>query len=36
MSEPVLETKHKWKRLHADPQVIIYGAKSLALDQAAP
>ena len=34
MSEPVLEMKHEWKRLHADPRVIIYGAKSLALDQA--
>ncbi|WP_049578419.1 hypothetical protein [Streptomyces sp. SBT349] len=31
---PVLDTKVGWTALHADPQVITYGRKSIALDQA--
>jgi len=30
---PVLDTKLNGKRLHADPQVITYGRKSIALDE---
>ena len=30
---PVLDTTVGWKSLHADPQVITYGRKSIALDQ---
>ncbi|RKR92278.1 hypothetical protein BDK92_6716 [Micromonospora pisi] len=30
---PVLDTTIGWTRLHADPQVITYGRKSIALDQ---
>jgi hypothetical protein len=30
---PVLDTTVGWTRLHADPQVITYGSKSIALDQ---
>ncbi|MFF3950162.1 hypothetical protein ACFYYN_35900 [Streptomyces sp. NPDC001902] len=30
---PVLDTKIGWTSLHADPQVITYGKKSIALDQ---
>lgn len=30
---PVLDAKHGMRRLHADPTVITYGSKSLALDE---
>lgn len=33
MSETVLDTRVSGKQLHADPQVITYGRKSIALDE---
>lgn len=33
MSPPVIETKVHGKRLHADPEVITFGRKSMALDE---
>jgi hypothetical protein len=33
-NEPVLDTKVGFRQLHADPQMISYGGRSIALDQA--